>query len=103
MTTYIELLTRHYLPDIKESIRKKMVDKYIKMSNLNFKGSDIKNRERNNKYQDSEQERAYKIKLQAEKQVVEEDFKERVMLEKIKIREYKSLWDRMFPWKIVRK
>lgn len=53
--------------------------------------------------QDSEQERAYKIKLQAQKEVEREDFEARVRLEKIKIRQRKSLWDRIFPWKIVRK
>lgn len=41
------------------------------------------------------------IKLQAERELKEELFREAVEKYKTKLREKRSFWDRIFPWKII--
>jgi len=38
---------------------------------------------------------------QAKKEIQEEDFREAVELQKKKLREKKTLWDKIWPWKIL--
>jgi hypothetical protein len=41
------------------------------------------------------------IKAKALQEIDEEDFREAVRQYKVKLRTKKSLWDRIFPWKLV--
>jgi hypothetical protein len=41
------------------------------------------------------------IKEQALKEIAEEDFRKAVEQMKLKIRNKKSLWDRIFPYKVI--
>jgi hypothetical protein len=41
------------------------------------------------------------VRAQAEKEVREEDFRERVEAEKARLREHRSLWQRLFPYRII--
>jgi len=41
------------------------------------------------------------IRLQAEKEIEHELFREAVEKEKRRLREYRPFWDRIFPWRII--